>query len=173
MKSNFFGIFVSITLFLLLINISFTLAHGDEDFTNAEEMIKQKISCDELNESQLEILGDYFMEQMHPGEAHEIMDERMGGEGSESLRLIHINMGKSFYCGEHGAMSGVMMNRMMDRGMMSGTDSRSLVGGVDYRIGFLGSLVLVLVVGVLILILILIFTQLNQSKKKTRRHKKR
>ena len=58
------------------------------------------------------------MEQMHPGEAHETMDEMMGGEGSESLKQIHINMARFFYCGESGAMSSGMMNMMMGRGMM-------------------------------------------------------
>jgi hypothetical protein len=72
-------------------------AHSGDTFANAEEIINQRISCSELTNEQLEILGDYFMEQMHSGELHEIMDERMGGEGSDSLRQIHINMGKTFY----------------------------------------------------------------------------
>jgi len=81
------------------------------------------MSCDKLSNEQLEAIGDYYMEQMHPGEAHEIMDNMMGGEGSESLKQVHINMARRIYCNEniyigYGMMgSGGMMN-MMGRGMM-------------------------------------------------------
>jgi len=63
-------IFVLVALALLLFNVGFVVAHGEETFAAAEEIIKQKISCDELTDDQLEILGDYYMEQMHPGEDH-------------------------------------------------------------------------------------------------------
>ena len=97
-----------------------TLAHGEDTFAEAEELIKQKIACNELTEDQLEIIGDYYMEQMHPEELHELMDERMGGEGSESLRQVHIVMAKNFYCGEHQVMPTTTMNTMMGRtGMMN------------------------------------------------------
>jgi len=63
------------------------------------------------------------MEQMHPGEAHEIMDNMMGGEGSESLKQVHINMAKRLYCNEnvyigYGMMGSWGMTNMMGRGMM-------------------------------------------------------
>lgn len=109
-----------VSLFLLL-GLSLVLAHGEEGFAEAEVIIESKLPCDSLTDEQLELVGDYYMAQMHPGEAHEIMDERMGGEGSESLRQMHIGMARSFYCGEYGAMSSGMMNMMMGRGgMMSG-----------------------------------------------------
>jgi len=88
-------------------------AHGEETFAEAEELIKQKIPCENLSDDQLEKIGDYYMEQMHPGEAHEAMDEMMGGEGSESLRQMHIRMAKSFYCGDSDSMSSGMMGMMM------------------------------------------------------------
>ena len=113
-----------VTLFML--SISFVLAYGEKTFAIAEEIIKQKISCDALTEDKLEILGDYYMEQMHPGEAHEIMDNMMGGEGSESLKQVHVNMAKRLYCNEniyigYGMMGsrGMMgMMNMMGGGMM-------------------------------------------------------
>lgn len=107
-----------LVLIALILVSTFVIAHGEDTFAEAEEIIEQKISCDDLTENQLEILGDYYMEQMHPGELHEIMDERMGGEGSESLRQAHINMGLSFYCGEHEYTSTSFMDNMMGRGMM-------------------------------------------------------
>lgn len=92
-------------------------AHGEEDFARAEEIIEQRTSCDNLTQDQLALLGDYYMEQMHPGEEHEYMDQMMGGEGSESLEQMHINMARSFYCGEHEAY-GMMGNQQMGPGMM-------------------------------------------------------
>src|SRR3989344_7637294 len=101
---------------MILVSLPFILASDEEIFAEARNIIEQKILCNELSTYQLEILGDYFMEQMHPGELHEIMDERMGGEGSENLRQVHINMGQIFYCGEQGALPMGRMNLMMGRG---------------------------------------------------------
>ncbi len=105
-----------ILIFVILSSI--IIAHNEDVFAEAEEIIASKIHCAQLGESQLESIGDYYMEQMHPGELHERMDRMIGVEGSESLRQVHINMAKTFYCGEHGAMPGNMMNTMMGRGGM-------------------------------------------------------
>ncbi len=107
-----------IVIFLLTAHINADDNH-EEEIAKAKEIIKNKIQCNEITLEQLEILGDYYMEQMHPGELHEIMDERMGGEGSASLRQVHINIGRMFYCGESQAMSSGMMNMVMGRNMMS------------------------------------------------------
>src|SRR3989338_4649875 len=98
-------------LFLIVFS-SLAIANTEEDFAKAEEIIKFKTSCSQLTESQLELMGDYYMEQMHPGELHELMDERMGGEDSEQLRQAHITMARSFYCGEPGMIGSGMMNMM-------------------------------------------------------------
>ena len=171
--------FVIFALALLLFSVSFVAASGDHDemFEQAEEIINQKISCDELTNDQLEVLGEYYMEQMHPGELHEVMDERMGGEGSESLRQAHINMGRAFYCGEHGAMSGGMMDMMMGRGMMGG--SSNMMGNAYYGGGMagfstLGWIVTLLVIVVLILLIIWLFQKLQSPESKyERRHKRK
>src|SRR3989344_1596382 len=107
------------TILILLLVISIAGAEKD-DFEAAREVINSKIVCDNLDENQLESLGDYYMEQIHPGEAHEYMGNMMGGEGSESLKQVHINMARSFYCGDQYAMSPMMMNSIMGRpnGMM-------------------------------------------------------
>src|SRR3989338_7949049 len=113
---------------LILLGAFVANAHTEEEFAEAEELIKSKGECDELNNEQLELIGEYYMEQMHPGEAHERMDVMMGGEGSESLQAAHINMARSFYCGEHGMMSPEMMNVMM--GQSAGLRSGRTGGGM-------------------------------------------
>ena len=67
-------IFSLLAVVLLVLSTSFVLAIEEETFVIAEGIIKQKTSCDALTGDQLEIIGDYFMEQMHPGEWHEIME---------------------------------------------------------------------------------------------------
>ena len=112
-------------LVILLLSIVVVLAQEshDSEIEEGKKLVESKMSCDKLSNEQLEAIGDYYMEQMHPGEAHEIMDNMMGGEGSESLKQVHINMARRIYCNEniyigYGMMgSGGMMN-MMGRGMM-------------------------------------------------------
>ena len=109
-------------------------AHG-ENFNKANQIINSNVSCDELTNEQLEMIGDYYMEQMHQGEAHEMMHKMMGGEDSETTRQMHISMAKSIYCNEDVGM-GNMMNMMMDMGYegdnnMMGPGMMNMVTGDD------------------------------------------
>ena len=124
-----------VALIILLTSINLAYAHG-EDFTEAQNIIASKVACDKLSNEQLELIGDYYMEQMHPGEAHEMMDKMMGGEGSENLRQMHIMMSKRLYCNEEtggmmnsGSMMG-MMNLMGSGGMMNMMDGNIMGGGM-------------------------------------------
>lgn len=164
----------SIIWFLVLIlSIGFVFADAEE-FAEAKKIIDAKTPCSSLNENQLEIIGDYLMEQIHPGQAHELMDRMMGGEGSESLRLMHIAMAKRLYCKDidssinygmmgYGMMGsgfgkgtnyGGMMNMMggnLGYGMM-GNWGYGMMGGSSGYWGFLNFLSLVLVIGLIILV---------------------
>jgi uncharacterized membrane protein len=89
----------------------------------------QDLDCDELSEEDLERVGDALMEVMHPGEAHERMDRMMGGEGSESLKNMHVSMGSGYlgcsgYDQGYGMMGGMgMMGRSGNPMDKSGGDS--------------------------------------------------
>ncbi len=113
---------IVVTLLVLLTILPSVFAHTDANVTEIEQIINQQIPCSQLTDEQLEAIGDYYMELMHPGQAHEIMDQMMGGEGSESLRQMHILMARRIYCGEnqytfegvnnygaYGMMGGMMM----------------------------------------------------------------
>jgi uncharacterized membrane protein len=124
-------IFAILIFSMLLVSISLVSAY-EHNFDETKQLIDSGISCDKLTDEQLEAMGDYYMEQMHPGEAHELMDEMMGGEGSDNLKQMHIQMAKRLYCNEDvgGMMGGGMMmggNMMTSGGMnMMGTN---MMGG--------------------------------------------
>jgi len=56
----------------------------------------QDINCNDISDDDFEILGNAYMEQIHPGQQHELMDQMMGGEGSVALRNTHILMGQRY-----------------------------------------------------------------------------
>lgn len=119
MKNN---LAVLIGMFLLMVTM--VVADSEHDFTEAESLIASNIDCESLTLDQLELIGDYYMEQIHPGEMHEIMDVHMGGEGSEELRAFHISLAKQAYCNEQNYESyGMMGSNYMQGGNMMGYNS--------------------------------------------------
>ena len=157
---------ITLVLIIFLLAIVAVLAqegHNNE-IEEGKKLVESKISCNKLSNEQLEAIGDYYMEQMHPGEAHEIMDNMMGGEGSESLKQVHINMAKRLYCNEniyigYGMMgSGGMMNAMnnfIGYGMMSEG------GRYGYSWVFFGWIIWLLVITVLVLLIIWLIKQIQ------------
>src|SRR3990167_6913534 len=121
---------------ILFLNLNLVNAITLREINEAKNVIDSKIDCKSLSNPQLETLGDYYMEQMHPGESHEIMDNMMGGEGSESLKQVHINMAKRLYCNDNNYVGYGMMSQggMMQMGnMMGGMMGNSPMG---YGSGF-------------------------------------
>ena len=116
-----------LVIFLLGIVAVLAQENHDGEIEEGKKLVESKTSCDKLSNEQLEAIGDYYMEQMHPGESHELMDNMMGGEGSESLKQVHINMAKQLYCNENVYAGYGMMG---SRGMMNMMGSYP--AGYDY-----------------------------------------
>jgi len=148
---------------IILILISMNSFVSSQDFKEVQKIINNRISCSELSEDQLEVLGDYYMEQMHPGELHEKMDNIMGGEGSLALRNVHINMGKSFYCGDQNAMSPSMVNMMMGRTNMQ---NYGMMGNYSSFFGFYGNIFIMLFWILIIILIMWIIIKLSKNNKK-------
>ncbi len=151
-------IFTILIFSMLLLSINFVSAY-EHDFAETKQLIDSGISCDKLTYEQLEAIGDYYMEQMHPGEAHEMMDQMMGGEGSESLKQVHINMAKRLYCNDniyvgYGMMGGGMMNMMMG----------NYPAYYSYN-SFWNVLWLIFLIGVIVLIIWFIYKFTSKGKK--------
>ncbi|MBI2649969.1 hypothetical protein HYX04_01505 [Candidatus Woesearchaeota archaeon] len=180
-------------IYCLILVFSIGLVHADaEDFAEAKKIIDAKTPCSKLTESQLEIIGDYLMEQAHPGQTHELMDKMMGGEGSESLRLMHIAMAKRLYCNDidisvnygmmgygmmgglggttnYGGMMNMMGNGLFGTNMMGYGSGYGMMGNYSYGYwGFLNFLSLVLVIGLIILVYLWIMKLWKEVFKKTK-----
>lgn len=158
-----------IPLLLVLLSALALATMPQQELNEAKQLIDSKIDCQTLTDSQLELLGDYYMEQMHPGEAHELMDQMMGGEGSESLRQVHINMAKRLYCNQNNPLGyGVMGPGMMGYG--GGMMPFMLNNGVtpNAGIGFwFGSLLNVLYFALLVGLVVLVYLLILKTWKRT------
>lgn len=136
--------------------------------TNQGVSSASQIDCGKASESDFEELGDAVMERMAgSGKLHERMDSMMGGEGSESLKQMHIIMGKNWLgCGGFGGMmgggmmgSGSMMPMMMN---MMGNYYPAYYAGYDMVLIF-GAIGWILFVSLLVFIIVC----LSQEKRGT------
>ncbi len=148
-------------LFVLLLLLNSFTVFAD-DFDEAKNLINLKVSCNNLSNDELEIIGDYYMEQVHSGEAHELMEKMGGGEGSSQVRQLHINMAKSIYCNKKiNIVNGGMMSIVGGSNMMNGD---TMFGGVS----FLWILYIIFFIGMIILVylaIIKLWQSLNKKKK--------
>jgi len=102
--------------------LSMVAAHEEDEVEEGRLLVESKRSCDEATDDQLEAIGEYYMEQMHPGALHDAMHEVMGlEEGTQEHDDFHIALAKRMYCGEYtaGMMGGYGMMGYGNYGMMS------------------------------------------------------
>ncbi len=164
-KIYFIRIFLIFSIFLLAFS-SFALAHaGDEEEINlGKALVEEKVPCNELSEVQLEAIGEYVMEQMHPGEAHELMDKMMGGEGSQQLSVVHIQMARQVYCNEATPFTGMMRySYMMGQGGMMRMMFGSGAGMMGFGYGGWWMLLLLTLLLALIVLVVLWIVKLWKS----------
>jgi Spy/CpxP family protein refolding chaperone len=143
-----------ITLITLSVFFSSMFIFGNDEHARSLDAILQEIREKQGLESNapidpegvsyedLEELGEAIMGIMHPDpKQHELMDEMMGGEGSENLAAMHRMMGYRYLSGSSrgmmgpGMMSGMMGGTsmpMMGPGMMGGMMGSGGWSGSDY-----------------------------------------
>ncbi len=163
----------------LLFGLSLVNAITQQEIDEAKSLIDSKADCKNLSDSQLEIIGEYYMEQMHPGEAHGLMHKMMGlEEGSGTEAQFHIQMAKSLYCGEPGGMMGSggmigMTPTMMDivSGNMMGGQTPTQTNLMEnlWYFGYgnlVSGLYVILLIGLIILVYLWIVRLWQDMKKK-------
>lgn len=138
---------IAIFIAAALLMVGGAVAHTDETETaEGKGLVEEKISCDELNDEQLEAIGEYLMEQMHPGEAHDLMHSMMGiEEGTPYHGRFHVNLAQAMYCdtaaavgtgaarGSGGMMgTGGMMPMMRMMPMMNAMAGQGMMGSGGY-----------------------------------------
>lgn len=162
-------IYFSVIFLVLSLSIASVYAVTQEELNQAKALINSNISCNKLSNDQLEIIGEYYMEQMMPGEAHKRAHEMMGlKEGSEAEEQFHINMAKRSYCGENISI--------MAGGGMMGNNYQAPKNNNTYQNNFFGFeiffyILLILVIIVLILIIILLINKSKNNAKQRRKTK--
>ena len=58
---------------MLLFGLHMAIAITPNEIAEAKTLVNSKVDCKAMSDSQLEIIGEYYMEQMHPKESHELM----------------------------------------------------------------------------------------------------
>lgn len=120
-------------VFLFAVGVSFSHITPAE-MAEAKRLVDSNASCASLSEDQLELIGEYIMELMHPGEAHELMHRMMGlVEGSPEEKAFHVLMARNMYCGQGTGMMGMMMGGYgyaMGPGMMGYYGAPNGTGGM-------------------------------------------
>lgn len=129
----------------------------ESEIEEGRELVESKVSCDQLGDEQFEAIGEYLMEQMHPGESHGAIHKMMNmEEGTEYHKQFHVNMAKTMYCGD----GGMMNNMMMGNGIIMGNWGMMGSGWGWFGWIFMILFWLLIIVGIVVLIKWLI----NQSK---------
>ena len=148
----FFGILL-LSIFLVSANVNHKM-----EIEEGRQIVESNVICNKLNDEQLESIGEYYMEKMHPGESHDLMHRMMGiKEETKEHKQFHVDLARVIYCGEEnvfgseGMMGGGMMNMMMGGNMMG----YGMMGNFGYGLGywnFLNALYVILLIGLIILV---------------------
>jgi hypothetical protein len=130
-----------VLLVLLVLSVGVFAHEHEEEIAEGKSLVEGGADCSSLTDEQLEAIGEYLMETMHPGEAHEQMHEIMGvAEGTPEHEQFHVHIAQMMYCNKG----------MMGPGMMGGYGGQ-MMGGYGMW-GFGSILWTIVLVGLVILV---------------------
>lgn len=117
----------AIVLVVFSFSAAISFAHEDEEeLALGKQLVDSKVSCSDLDDENLEAIGEYIMEQMHPGESHDLMHQMMGvEEDTKEHEQLHVKIAKHHYCNDYNTTSGFGMKggcgMMRNKSMVSGS----------------------------------------------------
>lgn len=143
------GGFIVIALLVTAVPLAASAASSAEHSRPVSEVIEEikaaqgvvdqtEVDCQAVSDGQLEELGEAVMQAMAgSSEQHEIMDNMMGGEGSESLRAMHMAMGQRYLGCAQGTFGTMGMTPLRPSGYEGqvGSMMRGLRGGDGFMMG--------------------------------------
>lgn len=118
MNNKLFGMILCFFLVFSAMSVAAAESH-DAELEEGKALVEADVDCADLNDQQRKAIGEYVMEVMHPGNAHDVMHQMMGiEEGTEEHELFHIALAQRMYCGSsgYGYGMGMMYGGMMRSG---------------------------------------------------------
>ncbi len=140
-------------ILIIMVSLLNVYGHGGVDEAKdkyVDSILNSSIPCKELSNQDLVMIGDYFMELMHP-QNHKIIEKVVCNNDEACLNQIHISVAKNTYCSkfhDYGWFGGYMHD----------------VGMMYYGMFFYPLIVLLLIV--LIVVIIVIGLKDNTPKRK-------
>ena len=108
--------FMAAAVFCILVSL---IAFARADISlSVQQIIDQRIPCAQLNQTQREMVGDYYMSQVFSPQQHEYIDSMMGGDGAPMAEQMHINFAYRYYCDAGSAGTNATEPAYYGYGMM-------------------------------------------------------
>ena len=153
---------------IVMVALVASFALAADEFDQARSLIQSKTPCNSLTESQLEEYGNKFRSY----KKDVALEERLGGEGSATLKQAHLNIARMMYCGD--APNAMMMGTMS--AMMGRSGGYGMMNNYGYGYGMMGNYggfysvwmnLFMLIVGILVIVaLVLLIAWLIKQIKK-------
>ena len=123
----------AVLIMILSLIVPVSWANDDAEIAQGKQLVESDVNCEKLTDDQLESIGEYYMESMHPGPAHDAMHVMMGPkEGTPQHEAVHVQIAQMMYCNKgYGAgMMGMMYARGNTTGFMPMMGSQMMYGGM-------------------------------------------
>lgn len=131
--------------FLALVGSALAHEHSEMANLDAKYLVYSGEGCENFSKDELMVIGDYYMEQVHPGFAHKVVHSMLGGDDSETLHNLHIHIAKVWHCMEPGnGITGWFEMTLREKVVKGNKDRFFRVGNMIWKV-FLASISIALV----------------------------
>lgn len=68
------------------------------EYEIGKTLVAQNVSCENLSDFELEMIGDYYLETKYPGDYHRLIDSGFGSRNEEEINQFHRDVAYEYYC---------------------------------------------------------------------------